>query len=237
MAIKSQDVLKRLNLGTNINNTNNTNNTNNITTSMFVQADNQVEENTTSSSLGLASLSASQKTPLLSLPKELHFSGGNELPPAWLNFKWDLFKNPTGLKLACNIIKLDGTKQSLTAALNSPQNRLWRKVEDRTSGHWQLVQEQYDLWREVLGPELEDFRASKLCLPGKKGSVEICVFMAETLQDYSVRMLYRNTIYDYTIPKSSTDKLTIKQITSNQIATLFIGKKAQAFVSLDDLGI
>lgn len=236
MATKPSDVLKRLSLGTNINNTNNTNNTNNLTTTMFVQQDNQVEK-ATSSSLGLASLSASQDSPLLSLPKEIQFVGGKELPPAWLNFKWDLFKNPTGLKLACNIIKLDGTKQSLTAALNSPQNRLWRKVEDRTTPHWALVQEQYDLWRTQLGPELTDFRVSKLCLPGKKGSVEIVVFLAETQTDYCVRMLYRNTIYDYTIPKASSDKLTIKQVTNNQIATLFVGKKAQAFVSLDDLGI
>ena len=234
MATKAKDVLKKLRAGTNINNTNNTNNINNLTTTMIVQADNPAEANTTSSSLGLASLSASQEK---ALPKEIQFVGGKELPAAWLNFKWDLFKNPSGLKLACNIIKLDGTKQSLTAALNSPQNRLWRKVEDKDTAHWQLAQEQYDLWREVLGPELTDFRVSKLCLPGKKGSVEIAVFMAETATDYCVRMLYRAAIYDYTIPKSSIEKLTIKQITSNQIATLFVGKKAQAFVSLDDLGI
>jgi len=236
MTVKSADVLKRLGLGTNINNTNNTNNTNNLTTTMFVQQDNQVEK-MTSSSDGIASRPASQKTLLLSLPKEIQFVGGYVLPAAWLNFKWDLFKNPTGLKLACNIIKLDGTKQALTAALSSPQNRLWRKVEDRSTPHWSLAEEQYNLWRQVLGTELTDFRVSKLCLPGKKGSVEICVFLAETQTDYCVRMLYRAAMYDYTIPKASVEKLTIKQVTSNQIATLFIGKKAQAFVSLDDLGI
>lgn len=234
MATNAKDVLKRLRTGTNINNTNNTNNTNNLTTTMFVQQDNQVEETSLRSSLGLASLSASQE---MALPLEIQFVGGKELPAAWLNFKWDLFKNPSGLKLACNIIKLDGTKQALTAALNSPQNRLWRKVEDEDTAHWQLVREQYDLWRTVLGTELTDFRVSKLCLPGKKGSVEIAVFMAETSQDYCVRMLYRAAIYDYTIPKASMEKLTIKQISNNQIATLFVGKKAQAFVSLDDLGI
>ena len=234
MAKTAKQVLAKLRKVTNINNTNNTNNTNNLTTSMIVlKTDNQVEVNASSTSFGLASLSARP----LALPEEIHFVSGNELPAAWLNVKWDLFKNPTGLKLACNIIKLDGSRQALTANLNSPQNRIWRRVDDRTTTHWALVQEQYDLWRTTLGRELEHFRVSKLCLPGKKGSVEIAVFMAETTADYSVRMIYRSKIYDYNISKQSIEHLSIKQLTSNQIASLFIGKRAQAFVNLDDLGI
>jgi hypothetical protein len=44
-------------------------------------------------------------------------------------------------------------------------------------------------------------------------------------------------MWDYVILKSSQDKLTVKQIQGNQIATLFIGSKARKILTEDDLGI
>jgi hypothetical protein len=234
---------------TNINNINYTNNTNNInykTTSIIVpDENNHVKQDTSVIPLGLASLSASQDIPrTLASPRDsINFVGGSVLPAAWMNFKWDLFRNGRNqdgtdkLKLNCNIIKQDGGQQRLSANLNSPHDRVWRKVSDRTQPHWRVVQEEIDLWRSHWGHDLAAFRASKFALPAKSGSVEITAFLREQPSEYWVRMIYRGKIYDYAIAKSSYERLTVRQIQGNQIATLYIGKEPKAFVDLDELGI
>lgn len=248
----AQEILNKLQAkkATNINNILTTlttiNNTNNKTTSMIVSDDhNQVEDQSLRSSLGLASLSASQDIPgALASPRELHFSGGSELPAAWLNFKWDLFRNPSDkpiaqLRLNLNIVRQDGTQVKLTASLNSPHDRIWRKVtdEERAEPHWQMIEDEYRIWRKAYGPKLTDWRASKFYIPGKKNATDFVTFFRENSDDYYVRLFYRATMLDYTIPKNSIEKLTVKQIQSNQIATLFVGQRAKKLLTADDLGI
>ena len=246
--IQTQRILDAIRGGvsTNINNinyTNNTNNTNNKTTSIIVpDGDNEIEINPLGIPLGLASLLTSSQS-MTSSRDSINFVGGSELPAAWMNFKWDLFKNGQNrdgtakLKLNCNIIKQDGGQQRLTANLNSPHDRVWRKVYDRSQQHWQVVSEEMTAWTDNFGSDLTAFRASKFALPAKSGSVEITVFLKEFQEDYWVRMIYRSQIYDYTMPKSSYERLTVRQIQGNQIATLYIGTQPKAFVDLDQLGI
>lgn len=245
---KSQKIIELIRGGvsTNINNinyNNNTNNTNNKTTSIIVSNENnEVEINPLGIPRGIAALSTSSQS-LTWSRDSINFVGGSELPPAWMNFKWDLFRNGQNkdgtakLKLNCNIIKQDGGQQRLTANLNSPHDRVWRKVYDRNTAHWQCVQQELDQWTASFGQDLSAFRASKFALPAKSGSVEITVFFKEYQDDYIVRMIYRSKIYDYTIDKASYEKLTVKQIQGNQIATLYIGQRPCSFVDLDQLGI
>lgn len=227
----------------NINYTNNTNNTNNKTTSIIVpDGNNDIEINSLGIPLGIATLSTSSQS-MTSSRDSINFVGGSELPAAWMNFKWDLFRNGQNkdgtakLKLNCNIIKQDGGQQRLTANLNSPHDRVWRKVYDRSQQHWTVVSEEMTAWTDNFGSDLNSFRASKFALPAKSGSVEITVFLKECQEDYIVRMIYRGQIYDYTMPKSSYERLTVRQIQGNQIATLYIGSQPRAFVDLDQLGI
>lgn len=235
---------------TNINNilttTNNTNNINNKITLTIVDEINNDVDQSLRSPLGLASLSASQDIPeSLSSPRDpIDFVGGSELPAAWLNFKWDLFRNPSTspvdqLKLNLNIVRQDGTQIKLTASLNSPHDRVWRKVTDEEldDPHWQLVADQYKIWRRTYGPKITDWRASKFYLPGKKEGGRNVVFVREEPEEYQLRLFYRATMLDYVIPKSSIEKLTNKQLAANQIASLFIGKRAKALLTEDDLGI
>jgi hypothetical protein len=242
----AKEILQRLTKtyqATNINNIlTTTNNTNNKTTTMIVSDDNnQVKDVSLRSSFGLASLSASQP---LALPRELHFSGGNELPPAWLNFKWDLFRNPSvkstpQLRLNLNIVRKDGTQAKLTASLNSPHDRIWRKVtdEERIEPHWAMIEDEYRIWRKHYGPKTADWRASKFYQPGKKDSTRLVVFFREEQDAYQLRLFYRAAMWDYTILKSSQETLTVKQIQANQIATLFIGSRSRKILTEDDLGI
>lgn len=250
----ASEILEKLRAkkATNINNilttTNNINNTNYITTSMIVSDDNnQVEDISPCSSLGLVAepLSATQDIPGgKPQSKEIHFSGGSELPPLWLNFKWDLFRNPSSktipqLRLNLNIVRKDGTQAKLTASLNSPHDRIWRKVTDeqRLESHWSMIEQEYRIWRKAYGPNVTDWRASKFYQPGKKDSTEFVVFVKEDDNAYQLRLFYRATMWDYTLFKSSIDKLTVKQIQSNQIATLFIGSRARKILTADDLGL
>lgn len=236
-------------LATNINNilttTNNTNDTNDLTTITFVDYK-DVKDTSPCSSLGLASLSASQDIPgTLSSPRDsIHFSGGSELPAAWLNFKWDLFKNPSvrplaQLKINLNIVRQDGTQAKLSASLNSPHDRIWRGVDQdmENSPHWQLIRSEYQQWRRCYGPKLSDWRASKFYLPGKKESGETVVFFREEHNEYQLRLFYRAKLLDYVIPKDSYESLSVKQIQGNQIATLFVGKKTRKLATADDWGI
>lgn len=232
---------------TNINNIlTTTNHTNHITTSMIVSDDNNQVDQSLRSSLGLASLSASpQGSQSLATPTDsISFAGGSELPPAWLNFKWDLFRNPSDrvldqLRLNLNIVRKDGTQSKLTASLNSPHDRIWRKVtdEERTDAHWQLVEDEYRAWRKHYGARVSDWRASKFYQPGKKDSTRLVVFLREEPDLYQLRLFYRAALWDYKLLKSSQDKLTIKQIQANQIATLFVGSQARKILTEDDLGI
>lgn len=236
-------------LATNINNilttTNNTNNTNNLTTITFVK-NKDGRDNELCSSLGLASLSASQDIPgSLASPRDsINFVGGSELPRSWLNFKWDLFKNPSvktteQLRINLNIVRQDGTQAKLTASLNSPHDRIWRNVDEEAAAtdHWQLIRSEYSQWRKTFGPKITDWRASKFYLPGKKESGDTVVFFREAESDYQLRLFYRATILDYAIPKSSYESLTIKQLQGNQIASLFVGKKTRKLATADDWGI
>lgn len=245
----AQQILEKLRSkkATNINNIlTTTNNINNITTTMIVSDDNnQVEDISLRSSLGLASLSATQDIPEdKPQSKEIHFSGGSELPSLWLNFKWDLFRNPSvkttpQLRLNLNIVRKDGTQAKLTASLNSPHDRIWRKVTDeqREEPHWSLIEQEYRIWRKAYGPNVTDWRASKFYQPGKKDSTELVIFLREEHDAYQLRLFYRAAMWDYTLLKSSMEKLTVKQIQGNQIATLFIGAKARKILTADDLGL
>lgn len=241
MGSTPQDILERfssLKKSTNINNTNNTNNTNNKTTTIIVDEINNVVVNQSlRSSFGLASRTDSS-------PKGIHLESGSELPAPWMNCKWDLFRNPSPkslpqLRLNLNIIRLDGTRAKFTASLNSPQDRIWRKVtdEERKEPHWLLIQEQYYLWRREFGTELIDWRASKFYLPGKKESGETTIFFKEYMDRYQLRLFYRAAIWDYAILKSSAENLSLKQIQGNQIATAFIGRQARRLATADDWGI
>ena len=230
-------------LATNINNiTNNTNNTNDLTTITFVDNKDETDDSLRCS-LGLASLSAPpQKT--VKSREDIHFSGGSELPSAWLNFKWDLFKNPSArplaqLKINLNIVRQDGTQAKLSASLNSPHDRIWRGVDDEMAAteHWQLIRSEYREWRACFGPKLTDWRASKFYLPGKKESGETVVFFREEATEYQLRLFYRARLLDYSIAKSSYNDLSVKQIQGNQIATLFVGKKTRKLATADDWGI
>lgn len=241
----AKEILDRLTnayLATNINNIlTTTNNINYKTTTMIVSDDNnQVEDLSLRSSSGLASLSASQDDSA----KEIHFESGIELPAAWLNFKWDLFRNPSTkstpqLRLNLNIVRKDGTQARLTASLNSPHDRIWRKVTDeqRLEPHWALIEEQYHIWRSCYGPKVTDWRASKFYQPGKKDTTEFVVFLREQADAYQLRLFYRAAMWDYKLLKSSQELLSIKQIQSNQIATLFVGSRARKILTADDLGL
>jgi hypothetical protein len=251
----AEEILKKIRLqkATNINNINYNNYINDIndsTTSLICDSShNQVEDISLCSSLGSASLAASP-VGSLDIPggkpqsKEIHFSGGSELPALWLNFKWDLFRNPSDkstpqLRLNLNIVRRDGTQAKLTASLNSPHDRIWRKVTDeqRLEPHWAMVEQEYRIWRKAYGPNVTDWRASKFYQPGKKDSTEFVVFVREEHDQYQLRLFYRATMWDYILLKSSMDKLTIKQIQANQVATLFIGSKARKILTADDLGL
>jgi hypothetical protein len=231
-------------LATNINNIlTTTNNTNNLTTITFVE-NKDAKDTSLCSSLGLASLSASQDSPMTSSRDSINFVGGSELPRSWLNFKWDLFKNPSPkstpqLRINLNIVRQDGTQAKLTASLNSPHDRIWRNVDEEAQAteHWQLIRSEYSDWRKTYGPKLTDWRASKFYLPGKKESGDTVVFLREEPTEYQLRLFYRATLLDYTIPKSSYDILSLKQVQGNQIATLFVGKKTRKLATADDWGI
>ena len=245
MDAKAQMILDliRSKQATNINNilttTNNTNNTNNKITSIIVDGINNGEQIELRSSLGS---SASQKT--LKSRDPINFVGGLELPQAWMNFKWDLFQNPSDralaqLKINLNIVRQDGTQVKLTASLNSPHDRIWRKVSDeqRQEEHWRLIREEYTIWRKTYGSEVSDWRASKFYIPGKKDSTSSVVFLREEQDEYLIRFFYRAKMLDYVIPKSSYENLTTKQIRGNQRATLFVGRRQKMILTEDDLGI
>jgi hypothetical protein len=230
-------------LATNINNilttTNNTNDTNDVITITFVENKDETD-NELCSSLGLASLSASPQTTVKSR-EDINFVGGSELPAAWLNFKWDLFKNPSvkgsaQLKINLNIVRQDGTQAKLSASLNSPHDRIWRGVDDEMAAteHWQLIRSEYQEWRRCFGPKVTDWRASKFYLPGKKESGDTVVFFREEATEYQVRLFYRARLLDYAIPKSSYETLSVKQIQGNQIATVFVGQRTRKLATADD---
>lgn len=251
MAKNIDQVKSKLNvaLATNINNilttTNNTNNTNNLTTITFVENKDE-RDISLCSSVGLASEEALSPEGLKNSwsRDSINFVGGSELPRSWLNFKWDLFKNPSvkttdQLRINLNIVRQDGTQAKLTASLNSPHDRIWRNVDEEAQAteHWQLIRSEYQQWRKTFGPKITDWRASKFYLPGKKESGDTVVFFREAESDYQLRLFYRATILDYAIPKSSYETLSVKQIQGNQIATLFVGKKTRKLATADDWGI
>lgn len=248
MAKNIDQVRNKLNdsMATNINNIlTTTNNTNNLTTITFVK-NKDAKDTSLCSSLGLASEEALSPEGLKNSKSRdsINFVGGSELPRSWLNFKWDLFKNPSPkstpqLRINLNIVRQDGTQAKLTASLNSPHDRIWRNVDEEAvaTEHWQLIRSEYQEWRKTFGPKLTDWRASKFYLPGKKESGDTVIFLREEEFEYQLRLFYRATLLDYTIPKNSYDILSVKQIQGNQIATLFVGKKTRKLATADDWGI
>lgn len=227
MNLSADQIMERIrkkNLPTNINNINYDNYTNYLTTVTIVPENNHAVETDIR-----------------------HISFGKDsrhLPPNWRGVKWDLFRNPgqnaddsSRLKLCCNIIKQDTGTQQLIASLNSPHDRVWRKVLDRTADHWQLVDQNLRSWRREYGNTLLDFRVSKLAKPNREQATEIVVFLRENTDHYRIEMIYKSQLFPYMIPKDSREKLSIRQIQKNQIATLFVGRGTGDFADLDELGI
>lgn len=235
----AENVLAKIHSATNINNKNNKNNK--TTTTLCRPVNKAVGEDPTSSSFGLASLSASPEgSQQYPQPRLLDLKVSSELPDRWKICKWDLFRNEGRLKLNCNIIRFDNTAQRIVANLNSPHDRVWRKVpdEDKNNPHWALVRQELKLWRSTYGRTIRDFMVSKFYLPNKQGSVEIVAFMHESIDEYHIRMIYKAQMYDYIIQKSSYDSLSEKQIQGNQIASLCVTRQQSTpFVDLDELGI
>jgi hypothetical protein len=175
--------------------------------------------------------------------KEIHFSGGSELPPTWRGAKWDIYKNPKSqgkfsIKVKLSVIKADRTTQSLIASMNSPHDRLWRGVEDQLTPHWQMMRDLYKDYRQQLGPSIEHWRVSKFYLDSKKASIDsAALFLHWSDSDYCLRLVRQGIIYDFVVPKNSYETLSDKQRGTNQVATAFFGRSQVKMIDITDLGI
>ena len=240
---KNSEIVTNIN---NINYNNNINNINNSMTSVIVSDDSNPEErNSLRSSSGLASLSASPKGSLenISSRDSINFVGGSELPGTWRGLKWDIYQNKSAnhkinLKVKMTVIKQDRTTIGLTASMNSPHDRLWRGVEDRTTPHWQAVNEQYQDYFRCFGKSLDLWRASKFYLNNKKGSVDqFTLFMLFADNSYNLRLIVDSQIFDYNISRDSWATLSQSQRDRNQIATAFYGRSQVKLINPRELGL
>jgi hypothetical protein len=215
---------------TNINNNNynNYNNDNNniLTTKIFVD-DKEVVEETSSLSLG----------------EDLvcHLEGGIVLPAAWRSAKLDLFQNgirrngTPNLKLKLGVVKQDQYTQSLVANLNSPTHMITRGVEDTQTQHWRTVLKHLAVLKNIF----QDVRASKFVLPGNKGTLEDCVFLFQDAQDNwhcHIKRTPENQILEFVLD----GEVTPAQRKGNIIATGNWGannKRKRKFITAEELGI
>jgi hypothetical protein len=228
----AQEILSRLKGVTNINNDNNSNNSNNLTTSTIVSKESNEEKPQTSSSLGLASLSASQPvTP----PK-----GGIEtLPPSWYGVKLDLFRNGLdennreNLKLRLSITVEQDKVVQVDAALNSPTRFIYRGSKAKGDPeHWAVVRR----YESNLKKEKIDYRSSKFALPGKKGSIgDMSCFVYKISGTWIAAIIRDGKVYEFDIDGEGSD--TFRK--NNGFATAYYGqgKTSAKWISVKDLGI
>ena len=205
---------------TNINYTNYTNYTNNYKLPNRCE-NHKMEMGTPSASFGLASL-PSGKPHVVALPK------------AWRGLKIDVFLNSGKpfqqlYKIKLGIIKQDGTTQSVLAHLGSPNEYVWRGVDepDRQTYHWlqvgRLINE--------LDNQVPYYKISKCVLPNKAATTELVVsYIPATNTAIIVR---EGEIFDYQID----DPVTEKQRSGRIVATKYVGQRGQKKVSLKELGI
>jgi hypothetical protein len=251
MTTKVDNILSNLGLErpANINNntyityiTDNNNITDILTTSMFAVDSNPKQDQLTSSSLGLASLSASQPSSpcsdAVALPKE---KGIKKLPAAWRGVKFDLFRNGLNksgtdtLKLNISIIEnTNGRCVPLMAALNSDFDSAVRRGVDAElwsdSAHWRAVRQ----LRRQLQEIYVDVRASKVSLKNKAGGTEMVVFVYKDRANvWCVDYVREGEIYQFDL----TDAVTEAQAEKKIIATGYHGLKKQKLITAKELGV
>lgn len=219
MAKSAQDVLKQITMINNINYYNNNNNTN------FVSDENEVETPETSSSSGLASLSASQKA------LEVAFMPPGTLPARWKGVKFDLFENPRK-KLKITIVRPDNTKFECVAALNSPRSYVFRgRDEDKGSEEfWSAVEQVYESKKDC-----QDFRISKVSKPRKGQTIDNMAVAMYIVNDvYTLDFVYDNEVYEFKLTGIPSEKFCAM----NGVATAYYGKTSgRAWANKEELGI
>lgn len=234
---------------TNINNINYINNTNNFNdfnnTNDFNFCLNETNQKTQvpyapAGRSALASLSRPADSPPVSqvicegMPAET-------IPLNWRGLKIDIFNNreritlsqDSSIKIKLNIIRQDSSKISLVAAMNSPNRYVWRQVNDaqRQEPHWQTIRQ---IQQKLKLHEIS-YRVSKCSKPNREGSTDIVVFLLEDRDDYAVKIVNRNQIYDYILTKNPT--LTDRQRKANIVASKFIGQTPRLMTRAEELGL
>lgn len=202
------------NLATNINYINDTNN---ITTNDLGVAHDQVEV-TISSGNNNENMGA----------KEI----SRKLPAGWQSIKWDLWRNPEGMKLRASVKLQRGEPFQITAALNSPHDRLFRNIDDRQSEHWSRVYRHYRTLRDNLGTDMRLWRCSKFYIGKKTTTVDLmAVFLIAFEEpegtDYEIQFWVDGLCYRYTLGKSSRLSLSKSQLAQNQYATLTVHERQE----------
>lgn len=229
----AEKILAKLKNRTNINNINYSTTQQHLTTSIVVLDSNEVTEPATSSSTGLASLSASQK------PLEPPLGGIGTLPANWRGVKLDLFQNgvsPTGkpkLKIKASII-VDSQKESIAvvAALNSPIRHMYRGSDSQGDPqHWITVK---TFQKNLKKQGVKDYRASKFYLTGKQNTLEnLCCFVWFE-QGWNAAIIRDGIVYEFLLEDAVSEAFQ----KANGIATAYYGHGKQTkWVSLKDLGI
>jgi hypothetical protein len=220
---------------TNINNINNINYNNNINDFNFNICSSETNELTKTPAV--ASDIASRPQLESVVPQE--GIAALKLPPRWRGVKLDLFDNGTNknttpsLKLKVNVIKQDGTTQSLVANLNSPHRYTFRVVDpiDQVNFHWTCVK---NYMLELKNNEI-DFRISKCALPNKQGGTEAVVILMESDAQWVVHLINEGKIYEFLLDKLAG--LNKNQRASNMIASKFFGQEMKRLYSLKELGL
>jgi hypothetical protein len=206
------------NLATNINYINNINDNNNITT-------NDSEASHYLNEVLVPSGNNNEK----SSAKEI----SRKLPAGWQSIKWDLWRNPEGMKLRATVKLEQGTQFQITAALNSPHDRLFRGITDRQSEHWSRVYSHYRTLRDNLGTDMQLWRCSKFYEGAKQGCVDLmAVFLIAFDEpegtDYEIQFWVNGLCYRYELGLEQRVILSKRQQAQNQYATLTVHRAQEA---------
>lgn len=188
MAKTAQDILNQITMINNIKYNNN-----NKHTSIVSEESNDGEVDTSSSS-GLASLSAPQK------PLGEALASYGTLPAKWRGVKLDLFANP-GYTLKLTIIKHDGTRVALSANLNSPRSYVFRGREQGlgTEQHWQLVEYLMELRDDF------DYKISKVGKPRKGGTMmDFVAIIYHTDAKWHCDLIYEHRIWSFVLDRETS---------------------------------
>ena len=203
MAKTAQDVLNQITMINNIKYNKDNKHTN------IVSEESNGEEVLTSSSSGLASLSASQK------PLEEALASSGTLPANWRGVKLDLFANPRHT-LKITIIRHDGTRFACSSQLNSPRTHVFRgRDQGRGSRyHWQLVEYLMELRDDF------DYQISKVSKPRKGGTIDDFVVMIY----HSDGIWHTDLVFEHKIWSFRLDReLSQAFVKNNGIATGYAG--------------